>query len=302
MDPIITPALLVALAAAVKEKAVGAAAEHLMTSVKVQAQKLRGLLPDGNEAKLARALVDHVLAEMAAYPPGRAVLVEPIATSGVVGIWAPRGRLQLHLLWVNHADFPVQVRDVHVTARVGTGGNEWDATIGDEFTLGARSWQRRQFNADPIAALPSLAHGGVQCELTVDALVSGPWNDGRAQLTHDLVRISTWMPALGFEPTGLMTDDKDVDLMLTDYLREFIDKGDRTVRINYAEVDAKLTVRSGGTKARLPSVCTQGRHQVDSGPSVAIVKFYDPPSPESFIGGGMAFGTGGRSSFDDPDY
>lgn len=88
MDPI-TPALLAAIVAAAKEKAVGAAVELVAEAAKVAAKKLHGLLPDGNEAKQARALVEHVLAEMAAFPPERAIVVKALATSGTVGIWAP---------------------------------------------------------------------------------------------------------------------------------------------------------------------------------------------------------------------
>jgi hypothetical protein len=53
MDPI-TSALLAAIAAAAKEKAVGAAVDLVVDAAKGAAQKLRGLLPDGNEAKQAR--------------------------------------------------------------------------------------------------------------------------------------------------------------------------------------------------------------------------------------------------------
>jgi hypothetical protein len=95
----IPPELLTALATAAKDKAVGAAVDLVFDAAKETALKLRGLLPTGNVGKQhAAAIVDRVLAEMAAFPPDRAIVVEPLATIGDVGIWAPRGRLSVAAL------------------------------------------------------------------------------------------------------------------------------------------------------------------------------------------------------------
>ncbi len=276
---LITPALLTAIAAAAKEKAVGVAVDLVADAAKDAANKLRGLLPDGNETKQARALVDHVLAEMAAFPPDRAIVVEPLATTGDVGIWAPRGKLKVELLWVNHADFPVRVRDVHLVGRVGSGDPEWDATKGDEFTLGARSSQRLLLEAELRGELPTFDRGGAQCEVTIGALVCGPWDEGRAQRTRGLVRTSLWLPLLGIEPSNFITEVEDVDLVIKHYLRR-IAHG-RRLEVRYADFDRERGLRPGASKERFATVARSEGHEVHPGVALALVKIHhdSPPTP-----------------------
>jgi hypothetical protein len=277
VDTIITPALLAALVTAAKEKAVGAAVELVVDSAKLAAHKLRGLLPDANELKLARALVEHVLAEMAAFPPDRAILVEPLATTGNVGIWAPRGKLAVELLWVNHADFPVRIRDVRVEGLVGTAEPEWDTTKGDEFELGARSSKRLAFEAELRGKLPTFDRGGAQCELTVGALVCGPWDEGRAQRTRGLVRTSLWLPLLGIEPaTSQVTEDADIDLAIAHYLGSL--KHGQRLQIRYANFDREHSLRPGASKERLAIVAKDAGHEVSPGADLALVKIRYPNS------------------------
>ena len=223
--------------------------DQCIDAAKLQAEKLRGLLPHGDDAKLANALIDHVLAEAAAYPPEKALVVAPLATTGVVGIWAPRGRLKVNLLWVNVADFPIYVRDTRVTARVGGKADEWDFTKGDEFVLNARSQQEHTLESDPVATLPSIERGGAECELTVGALVSGPWDEGRAQQpARGLVRTSVWMPTLGMDPTNLRSDPADIDLMLEAYVKALTDKGVEVETIDFSDLDRTLKLRPGAAE------------------------------------------------------
>jgi hypothetical protein len=241
--------------------------------MKVQAGKLHGLLR-GNEDEQAKALLAHVRAEAAAYSPQRALRVDSLATVGEVGIWPPRGRLQLHLQWTNHADFPVLVRDVVVKARVGGKSPEWELQKGDEFRLEARSQVTRLVSGDPHAALPEFEHGGVACELSVTALVAGPW-EGKAQRTRDLLHTSIWLPVY-IDREDLLTADADIDLVLKDYLAGLVDAGDERARIVYTELDRKLRLRPNATKDRLKIVAANHHHQVETGPSVALVTLHLP--------------------------
>lgn len=144
----ISAAALAALHALVEKKLAGAAADYVLDAAKHAAQRLEGLLPT-DETKQAKALLEHVLAEAAAYPPMSAVRVEPLATVGVVGIWPPRGDLTLNLLWMNRADFPVRIRDVRVGARTGSSHDQWEIRQGDEFILRPRSDTTRIVRAAP---------------------------------------------------------------------------------------------------------------------------------------------------------
>ncbi|MGE0869774.1 MAG: hypothetical protein AB7P03_14510 [Kofleriaceae bacterium] len=269
MDPI-SPALFDALTTAAQDRAVGAAVDLVIDAAKVAAQKVRGLLPDGNEVKHARALVEQVLAEMAMFPPDRAIVVEPLATVDEVGIWSPRGRLKVELLWVNHADFPVRIRDVHLVGRVGDGEPEWDTIKGDEFILDGRLSKRLKLEADPRSGLPTFDRGGAQCEVTIGALVCGPWDDGRAQRTRGLVRTSLWLPVLGIEPTSLLTEVEDIDLVIKHYLR-CLRHGDK-LNVRYTDFDRTHGLRPGAAKERFAIVAKEDGHEVAPGPNLALVK------------------------------
>jgi len=242
-----------------------------------------------------------VLAEAAAYPPQRALLISPVPKVGLSGIWGPRGTLKLELLWVNRADFPIHVRDLHIRGRVGGQQCEWDSVLGEEFVVGPRSDFVRVVEIDPCLPLPSFDRGGANCDLSIAALVCGPWEDGRAQHTRDLIpHLGIYLPVIGIEPSGIMTDDADVDLMIDDYLQALVAKGEETVRIIYADFDRSQHLRAGGTKERLGVVAGRRRHTVDAAPNVARVTLHNPPQ---YLGpGGYSFGTGGRSDFEDPDF
>jgi hypothetical protein len=272
MDPI-TPALLTAVYAAIKKRVAGAAVERLVEGAQVAAKKMRVLLPDGDEKKLAELLVNYVLAEAAAFPPDKAVLVEPLSTVGTVGIFGPQGRLQVSLLWVNRADFPIRVSNVHLTGRIGGKAPEWEIREGDEFVLDGRSDEERPLKGNPGIALPPIERGGTQVELTMSALLSGPWDEGQAHRTHNIVKTSVWLPAPGMEPpppTDLIANDADVDLVLAEVLQDQFAKT-HTVNIHYAAVDRDKKLRRGATKDRLQHVARKLGHQVEAGVELARV-------------------------------
>lgn len=284
--------LLATIAAVAKKKLAGIAADRLGEAAKVQMQKLAGLLPD-NEEKAAQVVVDHVLAESAAYPPDKALRVVPIATVGAAGIWSPHGQLRLNLLWVNHADFPIHVRDVRLAGRVEGKDDQWLGSRGDEFVLRGRSTEERLFTADAVLALPNFEHGGAPVDLTLRALVSGPWNEGLAQLTHDLVDIGLWLPAVGMEPRSVLSDPADVDNMLIDHLYKQEQKVD-AVTVHYATLDRELGLRVGSTKDRLSHAAQRKRYIVTPGRETARVTFPREPSVGGYLVGpdGIISGSG----------
>src|SRR5262245_66374546 len=98
MDPItIGASLLAALVSAVGEKAKGAAAKYLQDAVEERARRLWGVINERDEEKFARLMVENVMAEAAAFPPKKALLVELLGSVGSVGIWGPRGALKRNL-------------------------------------------------------------------------------------------------------------------------------------------------------------------------------------------------------------
>lgn len=297
MDPItITASLFAALAAAVKEKAVGAAAKYLQEAVEDRARRLWGVIGESNEEKFARLMVTQVMSEADQFPPQKALRVELLATVGVVGIWGPRGTLKLNVLWINRADFRTHVREVRITGKVGGRQCEWDSVLGEEFTLNARSDAPRIVELEPKLELPSFERGGATCDVSLSALVCGPWEEGRAQRTQDLLPVAgIWLPVVGIEPSGLMTEDADIDLMLEDHLRELVDKGEHNVRIHYAEIDRTLRLQPGATKQRLAAVAGRRSHVVNAGPSVALVKLHHATQ---YVDGGYGSSGSSRNPFD----
>lgn len=287
MDPItIGASLLTALMAASKDKAVGAASKYLEDAVKERAARMWGVLSENNEEKFARLMVDHVLAEAAAFPPDQALLVEPLSTVGDAGIWGPRGTLKINLLWVNRADFPLRIRDVKVTARVDAKEPEWVAQSGDEFVLVSRGSQRRVVEIDlaTAATLPTFERNGAPCDVSVTALVCGPWDEGRAHRTRDLVEMSVWLPVIGLDVSGLITDVEDADLIIKDYLRDLVNKCEYNIQVRFAEFDRAHKLRPGLAKERFVAIARQLKHTVEAGPGVALVALYHEPS-EPFSGG-----------------
>jgi hypothetical protein len=209
MDPIAAP-LLTALLAAVKDRATGAMADDLTKAVKERAARLRGIITEKDEAKFAKRMVDEIMAEAVQYPPETALVVRPLGTVGTAGIYGPRGTLRLYVLWVNRADFPIYVRDVRVTGKVGGQQNEWDAKLGDEFTLGPRGYEERPIELEPRHEVPTIERG-TNCDVSISALVSGPWDEGQAQRTRNLVPLaSIWLPAYGLEPASNLTPSRTV--------------------------------------------------------------------------------------------
>jgi hypothetical protein len=290
MDPI-TVTLALALGDAIKKKVTGAAADSLFEATKSQARKLEGLLPK-DEKKQADLLVAHVLAEAAAYPPEKALTVEPLATTGLVGISAPAGELLLRFLWVNHADFAVQIRDMNVRARIGGSDWQWDLWHRDQFELRGRSHVERSINGRPGLALPVFETGAVICEVVMDALVSGPWEDGRAYQTRQLMKSSLWLPAIGMatpQSTNLISNDADIDLVLAQVLHDQFLKVP-VANLVYADIDHAQRLRAGATRERLHQVATKHGHQIELGVELARV-----------TEGRVGFPDGGYSSEDD-DY
>ena len=279
MDPISAP-LLAALVAAVEKKFTGAMAQWFGDAVKERAARLQALFSERDAEKLAQAAVNEVLAEAAAYPPGKALLVRPLGTPvGVVGIWGPHGTLRLNVLWVNRADFPLYVRDVRVTAKVGGRQNEWDAVLGDEFRLGPRGDVERVLELEPRHEVPTIERG-TNCDVSITALVGGPW-EGRAQRTQDLVSTTgIWLPAVGLEPaSNLLTEVADIDLAIEHFVTELEAKirAARTTRVlhervSYVDLDRKLGLRHGASKERLEAVVKRMGQHVQLGPRVALVR------------------------------
>ena len=67
--------------------------------------------------------------------------------------------------------------------------------LGDEFALSPRGLDERAVALSPRFALPSFERGGVSCDVSVSALVCGPWDEGRAQRTRELVTSAgIWVP------------------------------------------------------------------------------------------------------------
>jgi hypothetical protein len=212
MDPI-TASLLTALGVAVTDKATGAAVRWLTEATKERARRLWGVIADTDEEKFAQRMVAEVMAEAAAFPPEKALVVHPLGTIGDVGIWRPGGELRLKLLWVNRADFPIHVRGMRVTTMLGE-QQQWDAMLGDEFALEPRGLDERAVALSSRLALPSFERGGASCDVSVSALVCGPWDEGRAQRTRDLVTSAgIWVPTFGLEPVPTGLDDvEDIDV------------------------------------------------------------------------------------------
>ena len=273
MDPItIGAAVLAAIGAEVKRKGTGAAAKWLADAAKERAARLVGLIGDSDAAKLARRAVEEVLAEAAQYPPEKALLVRPLGTPvGAVGVWGPHGTLRLNLLWVNRADFPIHVRDLQITATVGGPGPEWLKEFPEEFTLAPRGDLERMVELAPHVVLPSFRNGGTSCDVSVSALVCGPWDEGRAQRTQDLVpAVGIWLPVVGLDPAGLLDDVADIDARLESYLRQL--GSGRRLEIMFADLDSQLRLRAGATRDRLAIVAQKLAYQVTaSGPNVALV-------------------------------
>jgi hypothetical protein len=214
-----------------------------------------------------------VLAEAAAFPPEKALTVEPLATTGLVGISPPAGELRLNFLWVNHADFPIQIRDVNVKARVGGNEWEWDLWNRDQFELRGRTHMERGIKGPPSVKLPLFENLAVICEVTMEAHVSGPWEGGHAYQTHRLVKSSLWVPATGMvavPTTSLISNDADVDLVLEAVLYEHFLKVP-VVNLHYADVDREKKLREGATKQRLPHVARKLGHSIDAGAELARV-------------------------------
>jgi hypothetical protein len=59
--------------------------------------------------------------------------------------------------------------------------------LGEEFVVGPRCDVVCIVELDPRQELPSFDRGGANCDLFIAALVCGPWEDGRAQNTRDLI-------------------------------------------------------------------------------------------------------------------
>ncbi|MBX3160719.1 MAG: hypothetical protein KF773_32435 [Deltaproteobacteria bacterium] len=291
----ITASLLTALVAAAKDKAAGAFGKYLQEAVEERAKRLWGVLAESDEQKFAKMMVENVVAEAADFPPDKALLVEPLGTVGTAGIWGPKGTLKVNLLWVNRADFPIHIRDLKLTCRADTREPEWSVQVGDEFTLGPRRDVQRVVETElqPAATLPTFTRNGAPCDISVTALVCGPWDEGRAQRTQDLVQMSVWMPVIGLEPSGLLVEDRDIEITLAEYLQSLVDQGEQRVRIAYVELDRTLNFRAGATKSMLQRVAGQKRHEVEAGPSVAIVKLHHPVQ---YLHGGYG------GTVEDPDF
>jgi hypothetical protein len=230
-----------------------------------------------------KRIAGEILAEAAQFPPEKALLVHPLGTVGTVGIYGPRGTLRLNLLWINRADFPVYIRDVRVTGKVGGQQNEWDAVLGDEFTLDPRGVGERQVELDPRQSVPTIERG-TNCDVSITALVAGPWEEGRAQQTRNLVPLAAiWLPAYGLEPAAnLLTEVADIDLAIESYVNELEVRvrADRTTRVikermSYADLDRNLGLRNGATKERLAAVVQRMEQHVEMGATIALLRVHD---------------------------
>jgi hypothetical protein len=285
MDPItIGAAVVAAIGAEVKDKASGAAAKWLVEAAKERATRLVGVTGESNAEKLARRAIEEVIAEAAQYPPEKALLVRPLGTPvGAVGVWGPHGTLRLNLLWVNRADFPIHVRDLHVTAKVAGPEPEWQKEFAEEFTLTSRGDVERMLELVPHAVLPSFERGGANCDVSVSAVVSGPWEDGRAQRAHDLVPlVGIWLPTVGLDASGPLDDPADIDARLESLLRQVSVGGRR--EIIYADVDRQLRLRVGATRGRLEIVAQQLGCELNArGPNVALLHRPRVNPPTNFM-------------------
>jgi hypothetical protein len=184
---------------------------------------------------------------------------------------------------VNRADFPIHVRDLKVSASVGGMEPEWQKDFSEEFTLMPRGDTERMLELVPHVMLPSFERGGANCDVSISAVVCGPWEEGRAQRTQDLVPlVGVWLPAVGLDPTGLLDDPADVDTRLEGFLRK-VGSGNR-LEIIFSETDTQLRLRPGSTRDRLMIVAQKlGFELYAKGPSVALVhRPRAEPQPSSF--------------------
>jgi hypothetical protein len=279
----ISAALLTALYPAIEKKFAGAAAEYLIDAAKHAAQRFEGLL-HGDAEKQAQALVAHVLAEAAAYPPTTAVRVEVLSTVDIVGIWPPRGDLALNLLWVNRADFPIRIRDVKVNARAGGPHDHWEINQGDEFVLRPRSDTTRTLRGAPSMVLPRFDRGGGSCDVTVNALVSGPWEDS-AQRSHELYSGGLWIPA-HVEQADLLTDTADIDIAIETFFTENLARNQHKHTIRFSDFDKERGLRPGASSERFEIVAKANGHEFKPGTSVGALRLVRPQSaprqPSSF--------------------
>jgi hypothetical protein len=136
----------------------------------------------------------------------------------------------------------------------------------------------------PQVVLPSFERGGANCDVSVSAVVCGPWEEGRAQRTQDLVPlVGIWLPAVGLEPAGLLDDPADIDARLEAFLRQVTIGGLR--EITYADVDRQLRLRAGATRERLTIIAQKLGYELTArGPNVALVHRPRVESPSSFWG------------------
>jgi len=282
----LTGSLVTAIAAAVKAKAVGAAADRITEVAQVQAVRLRGILPDAKDAEYARMVVAHVLGEAAAYPPSKALRTIPLSTAadmsgGSVGIWPPDARLVIELLWLNHADFSVWVRDVRFTGRVGGGTHEYEGAQGDEFVIGPRSDKKMTFAAHLRQNMPApkFDTGRANLDLSVSALVSGPWND-EAQVTREVFRGGVWLPVFVEPERHRMSDPTDVDLSLDAWFRgKAASARGGAITMPLADIDRESGVVPGSAKRFLATIAERHGWEAKLGPVMAQVTQRRPATP-----------------------
>lgn len=275
MEPATLAALGAAVVAALKEKAIGAAGDMVLNAAKYQAHRLRGVLKARSEKEFAEQVVAHVLAESAQWAPDDAVRVVALGSTdndpdGSIGIHPPDGSLRLSFLWVNRADFAVGIRDMRVSARVAGAVPEYEGGRGDEFQLTPRGETsfgielRLRRGVQP----PVVDNGCAACDITVGALVAGPWQD-EPQQTRELFAGSIWVPVFDTQRPAL-TSSTDIDNAIDDWITRAWPTLPKLVRL--ADLERELAIPPGTVKAHLPGVADRRGCEINVGETTVKVR------------------------------
>jgi hypothetical protein len=271
--------LIVAVGTVVGERVLGfvsgVAQKYFEEAALDMLPRYEGLLHGNNEEK-ALAILRHVDAESAAYPPERAIEMMPMLSTGIVGIFHPRHELRVETRWINFADFPVHVSDVMATARVGDKDPEWVISMKDEFVIRARGHTDRTIKGYASLDVRPLEKAE-PLELKVEAVIAGPWR-GTPQKTHRVYEHSIYMPVFLPQPAPpamasnqLLTDPKDVGLAIGHWLTRHPNKNYGTIDVWYDDLDRELRLAPGQAKQSLASVAEILKFKITAGEKTAYL-------------------------------
>jgi hypothetical protein len=151
--------------------------------------ELRGSHAHLADEELANLAVSRVLAAAKAYPPASAITVriEPSAfeTRTETGIWTEEA-MAIVLRWNNRADFAIELQRVTGAVSIVDRSEERTFTLDapSRFEIGPRCDHRLSLVAvlDRKVPPPRYSQAAVSGEVSVNALVMGPWPQGSHQV------------------------------------------------------------------------------------------------------------------------